>query len=484
MDVNLRTDGKLAEMGAEWGGYTTSKNLAKIGMTKPRLAEELTTYLGTINSKSLAYEEYLRMVTTVKDEITDEPIEQLVYGDAREYATLKRVITENPNKVGYNKETFTMVFDAPLFSQVNTIVGISDMYRIRLLTDGREAYGGWAYKCKVMGSSRRFIPATAILPNSTWTVEGAPVSLYNSEKGAKTNYTSPYKRAFYWSTVSIEDNVPGNMVQRPVTFGWVDENNNKMWTWEDYRSWSNDVNFRNLKNRTLIWGRSNMNEAGGYDDIDEDTGVEIVESSGAVEQIERGNIFYHNEFDIEEFGDQIVKLRLGKNQTDSLHYVVNTGTMGAIKASKQIAEKARDWTKADNTMLFKMGSDLGFGGKFTRYIHPGGIVIDFRVEALLDDQYRTFVAHPDGGNARGYEYIINDMGMTKGKSSMELRYVKSMRNKTVIVKGMRDPFSVNGEGVSEASSTKDAWTERRMSHFMLINKNPKNSMIYRPNIIK
>jgi len=483
-NVNFRTDGKLFSPAPDWTGYTDKRHLATIRQIAPKYGSDILTYIGSVNSSGMAYEEYLRMVTKVNYKDTDDPINYMVYGEGRQFARLIKVISDDANRIGYNKAHFTMVFDAPLFSEVHIIVGNSDRYRVRIEDDGRLAYGGHAYDCTVFGPNNAFVPATEMLAGSTWTKEGAPTPMYNSDKGAKTSYTSPYAITYTWSSVSVEDEVPGNLKHRPVAFAWLDENGNKLTTWELYRTWSNDVEFRLLKNKTLVWGRSNMNEAGGYDDVDNRSGIEIVEGAGSMEQIERGNVVYYNTFDIDEFGEHLLKLRVGKNQSDKMHYVVSTGTYGLIQAHNSIAEKAAAWEKIDNKSIFGSAMDMGFGNRFTRYLHPGGFYIDFRLEPLFDDQYRTPIDHPDGGKARSYEYHVTDLGDTQGEASVELNYVNTMADNLVVVEGMRSPYSPTGAKVTyKATSTKDSWAERRMSHFMLVLKNPRNSLIYRPNIL-
>lgn len=483
-NVNFRTDGILFKPADDWVGYTTKRHLANIRQISPKYGSDVMTFVGTRNGSSMAYEEYLKMITSVKVRETDDPINYMVYGEGRQFARLIKVISEDANRIGFNKGHFVMVFDAPFFSEVHTIVGMSDRYIVRIMSDGTQAHGGWAYDCTVFGPSNAFVPATEMLPGSTWTKEGAPVPMYNSEKGAKTNYTSPYAITYTWSSVSVEDEVPGNLKKRPVAFAWKEEGKT-MWTWEDYRTWKNDLEFRSLKNKTLVWGRSNMNEAGGYDDIDTRSGVEIISGAGSMEQKERGNLLYYNSFDVDELSEQIMKLRVGKGESDIMHYAVSTGTYGMTQASKDIETKASGWEKVDNKSIFGDAMNMGFGHRFTRYIHPGGFILDFRLEPLFDDQYRTPVKHPNGGYARSYEYHIDDLGTTQGESSLELNYVQTAQDLTVIVPGMRNPYSPSdGKGTYQAANTKDAWSERRMSQFMLVNTNPKNSLIFRPNILR
>jgi hypothetical protein len=484
-NVNIRFDGKLFEQAPEWSGYTTKKNLAKVRQIAPKFGSDIMTFIGTANSTSMSYADYLGMITSVEYDETDDPINRMVYGEGRKFARLIKVIAEDMTRIGYNKARFTMVFDAPFFSDVNLIVGMSDRYKVRIVSDQYEAHGGWAYDCEVFGPANFFVPATEMKENSTWTKEGAPVPLYDSMKGARTSYTSPYAITYDWSSVSTEDSVPGNLKSRPVAFAWLNENGKPMHTWQEYRTWKNDMEFRELKNKTLVWGTSNMNTAGGYDDIDDASGVEIKAGPGIIQQTERGNLYYYNTFDVDEFGDQLLKLRIGKVSSDKLHYVVSTGTRGLVQAHNSIASKASGWEKVDNKSIFGDKLNLGFGNRFTRYLHPGGFYIDFRLEPLFDDQYRTPVKHPDGGYARSYEYHVADLGETQGESSVELHYVNTMADNLAIKTGMRSPYSPTGKKVVyEASSLKDAWTERRMSHFMVIMRNPKNSLIYRPNILK
>ncbi|MCK4500917.1 hypothetical protein KAU11_10485 [Candidatus Babeliales bacterium] len=483
MDTNLRFDGKLFSPGPEWSGYTTAKHLANARMTNPKWGSDIMTYIGTANSKAMSYEHYLKLATNTVYEETDEPINFMVYGDGRRYATLIKYIADDRNRVGINKSRFTLVFDAPFFSDVHLIVGMSDRYKIRMVSDAEETNGGWSYTCEVFGPAASFIPASELIKGSTWSREGAPVPMTDSMKGAKTSYSSPYAITFDWSSVSTQDDVPGNMKTRPVAFAWKNEDGSEDWTWEDHRTFKNDMHFQDLKATTLVWGTSNRNSAGDVDDIDERSGQEIIQGSGIVQQMERGNLHYYNTFDIEEFTEHLLSLRVGKKATDITRYVVSTGTRGLVQAHNSIKAQANGWEKIDNESIFGTREKLGFGQSFTRYLHPAGFEVDFRLEPMLDDDSRTRVPHPKGGYARSYEYHVMDLGQTNGEDNVSMHYVKDMVDTMAILKGFRNPYSPTGERVvQEVASLKDAWSERRMSQFMAVIKNPKNTMIYRPNI--
>lgn len=483
MNTVMRYDGVLFKPAPDWSGYTTMTNLAKIRQLAPKYGSDIMTYVGTANSEALSYESYLKMIGNTIYDVTDEPIIRMVYGDGRKFARLIKYISSDAVKVGINKSKFVMVFDTPFFSDVHTIVGLNDRYKIRIVSDPREYEGGWAYDCQTWGPASSHIPPTELKAGGTWTKEGAPVPMYDSMKGAKTSYTSPYALTYDWSSVSVQDDIPGNMKHVPVAFAWK-EDGKEMYTWELYRTWKNDQHFQELKNKTLVWGTSNKNAQGGVDDIDERSGVEIKSGSGIVEQIERGNLHYYNSFDIDELGELLLTLRVGKSSSDKLHYVISSGTRGLMQAHKEIEAKATGWQKVSNESIFGDRMNLGFGHRFTRYLHPGGFTIDFRYEPLFDDQYRTPVKHPSGGLARSYEYHIMDLGQTQGEDSVELHYIEAMADNLGVLPGMRSPYSPTGAKNSYiVGSLKDAWSERRMSQFMAIVRNPKNALIYRPNVL-
>lgn len=485
MNVNLKTNGKLFEPAPEWSGYTTNKHLGMIRQIEPKWGSTVMMYVETANSSSLSYENYLKLVTNVIYDKTDDPINYMIYGEGRKNVALIRYKAEDMNRVGINKTRFTMTFESAYFSDVTLIVGMNDKYKVRIVSDPIPDGSYATYECEVFGSASSFIPASEMFTGGTWSREGAPVPMYDSMKGAKTSYSSPYARTSTWSSVRTQDDVPGNMKTRPVAFAWKGENGKVMTTWEDYRSYKNDIFFSELKNKTLVWGTTNVNEAGGYDDIDERSGVEIVQGSGVVQQMEQGNVHYYNTFDINELGEKILSLRVGKTTTDKTHYTVSTGTHGLMQAVDEIANKAKGWTQVNNSVIWGDKEDLGFGARFTRYLHPAGFYIDFRVEPMLDDNSRTPLVHPKGGYAREYEYHIMDLGQTEGSNNVELHYVNDMADQFSIVEGLRSPFSPSGPKVTQrVNNMKDAWTETRMSQFMVVMKNPKNTLIYRPNIVR
>jgi len=485
----IRTDGVLFRPAEGWSGMTEKNNLAKLRLLKPEWGSSIMTQLESINSQGMSYENYLKsVVSEVGIKKTDDPINYMVYGEGDKNAKLMGYKADNPNKVGFNKSRFLMYFDKPLFSDVHVIVGMDDRYRVRVVSDPRSEGSLYVYECEVFGPADDFIPASELRIGGKWSRDGAPVPLSKSKKGAKTYYSSPYAIQFNWSSVRIEDEVPGNMKNRPVAFSWKVKTKGgikTVSTWEQYRTWKNDLHFSELKNKTLLWGRSNRNADGGYDDIDEKSGEEIIQEAGYVQQVERGNLKFYNSFDIEEFSDHILQSREGKDMSDKTHYVVSTGTHGLIQAHSSIVEKigALGWEPVDNISISGTKENAGFGTRFTRYMHPGGFYIDFRYEPMLDDNTRTPKLHPNGGYARSYEYHVMDLGQTQGENNVEINYVESAQDLNAVVSGIRNPFSPGlSKNMQQVASGTDAWTEHRMSQFMIAIKNSKDAMIYRPNV--
>lgn len=485
MNLNFRTDGKLFEQAPEWSGYTTKTHLARIRQIAPKWGSDIMTYIETANSSALSYENYLKAVTKVVYDKTDDPINFMIYGEGKKNVALIRYKAEDMNRVGINKTRFTMTFESAYFSDVMLIVGMNDKYKVRIVSDPIQDGSYATYECEVFGSASSFIPANELTAGTTWSREGAPVPMFDSMKGAKASYSSPYARTFTWSSVRTQDDVPGNMKSRPVAFAWKEgegKGTKVMTTWEDYRTYTNDMLFSELKNKTIVWGTTNVNESGGYDDIDSRSGVEIVMGSGIVQQMEQGNVHYYNTFDIDELSEKILALRVGKTTSDKTHYVVSTGTRGLMQAVSQIADKAKGWVPVNDSVIWGDKESLGFGTRFTRYLHPAGFYIDFRLEPMLDDSSRTPLKHPNGGYVREYEYHVMDLGQTTGTDNVELHYVDSMADQFSVVEGLRSPYSATGAKVTQrVNNSKDAWSEHRMSQFMVVMKNPKNTLIYRFN---
>jgi len=470
-----------------WSGLTTKNNLLKIRAIEPKWADETLTYVQSVNSSGMAMEEYLKKALGNNVEVmdSDDPINYRVYGESKGNTKLTSYRADDMNRAGLGKSRFTMVFADPLFSEVHEIVGMNDRYRVKVIDGPAQEGTNYAYLCEVFGPADSFIPASELRAGTLWSRDGASVPLTRSMKGAKAYHTSPYAITFNWSSTRTEREAGGDMANRPVAFSWKDDKGNTLTTWEHYDTWVNDLHFRELKNKTILWGRDNMNKTGGYDDVDRHSGEKIIQGPGLVQQMERANLNYYNTFDIDEFSDHILRLRVGKKSTDKTHYVVSTGTYGALQAHNAIAEKAQGWTLVDNKVVFGTNENMGYGNSFKRYMHPSGFYIDFRVDPMLDDEYRTPVRHPAKGYARSYEYHIMDLGQTSGESNIKLNYVKSAQDITGVLKGLRSPYTPTGAYVKdEVASLKDGWTESRMSQFMVVVKNPNNTMIYRPNILK
>jgi len=481
-------NGTIYRPSADWSGRTDKNNLLKIRAIKPELGDELLVYLHSLNTGGMALDTYLKkylddkVIYTDNDDVVTATIFGMVKGNTR----LISYEAHDRNRVGLNKAEFKLVFADPLFSEVHDIVGMNDRYKVKVMSDAKQEGTGYAYICTVMGGNDNYIPASELTAGTLWSRDGASVPMTRSRKGAKASYTSPYKRSYNWSSTRTENEAGGDMAKRPIAaFTLVDDKGKSFNYWEDYDTWVNDLHFKELRNKTLMFGRDNQNAQGGYDDIDRHSGEEIVTGSGLMEQMERANLNYFNQFDIDEFSSLLMRLNRGKKNTDKIHYLVSTGREGLMAAHNAITEKARGWTLVDNKAIFGERESLGYGNSFRRYYHPSGFTVDFRLEPMFDDDSRTPVRHPVRGYARSYEYHIMDLGETSGESNVELRYVGNARDINVIQPGLRDPYTGNlNEAHRVVVSAVDGWVEHRMSQFMVIIKNPLNTLIYRPDSLR
>ena len=480
----------------EWGGLTTKNHLGAIFGIDHQKASNLVTMVFQANSAYVDLGTYLQSIATPLYLDTDDAFvwDLMAKGDKNiplQACLIDGVEATVTDRVGFNYSEFTFVFAEPYFFDVNIIVGHRQEYQIQILDDPMPYNTMWAYRCQlVTGDPNLFIPFEELV-GKRYSKLFSGVESTMSKKGGKVNYTSPFKMKNYFSRIRMQDDVPGNMISRPmgVTIGvkGKDGSIKKTNLWQDVRDWTFEEEYRKEKNNMLYYARLNRAADGTFKNKGK-SGFEYEQGAGLLQQIEASSLAFYpvNGFNIKTFVNILLDLSINRLAKDKRKFLVRTGERGMIQASEAIARYGEQFftpiASMNQFISVAANGDASFKGQFKSFKGPNGVEFEFVVDPMKDDTTTHKILHPMGGPAESYTYDIYDIGTTDGEPNLRLVYQKGMEDIKGYEPGLRNPFSPQGAMSIMANST-DAYTHHRMFIGGAMVKDPTKCFRYKCNLL-
>ncbi len=411
---------------------------------------------------------------------------------AKAEAILGTTVTAG-TQTGLNFADFYLYFFEAYFTDVNQIVGERlEVYPIRVLEDPVNVGGLWRYRCNLnTGDASLFIPYDELVEGKRFSKDFSPVEQELSVKGGGVHYTFPYKMMNAFTMIRMQDTIPGNMIERPVKFSWVDPVSKKMMTtWMDYRSYELEMQYQDEINHMIMYSTTNKSSDGKYVQRGK-SGRVLQMGAGIKQQMEAANYNTYNSFDIKKFTEMLLDLTVGKSVMGQREVTVLTGEWGMYQFHEALEDYTALYTPArDNYRIYAGGkgvsgamAPMGFRGQFLEYIGPNGIKVNIVHDALKDDFARNKIYYPGGqGLAESRVYEILNMGTSDGKPNIQKVALAKFGDIRGYEPGLRDPFTI-GKTNRIMSNPKDAWTEHRAYTGGAIVYDPTRTATYKPIIL-
>lgn len=479
-----------------WTGITSRNHIGNIYRNAPQKASSLMTRIYQQNFGQ-DLDSYLEMFGSKQLETNDDFEWDLIGTAKRNVPLVEAQINGNTvsagDKPGLNHTEFELVFPEYHFTDVNLIVGEkNEDYPLRIL-DEPTPYGNyWKYRVQLMlGDPSAFVPVDELAEGKRFSKEWSPVEPTLSQKGGGISFTSPLKMRNAFTQIRLEHTTPGDMINYPMGTAFRGQDGKLYKTWTQYEDFEFERQFREERNRALMFSRSNRDEHGNYHQAGK-SGNMLKQGSGIREQMEAANTTYYNHFDIDFLANVLIDLSEGKLRKDTREFVLLTGERGALKFHQALQDKAQTFQPLQNTSRIyskkgqgsmsytKMG--LGYGGQFIEFQGPNGIKVNLQIEQLYDDRERNKIYHPDGGVAESHRFDILDVGTMDGEPNIQKVHPRGQWDILGYEPGLRNPFSPNGK-YSAMSNPVDGYKIHRSSIFGTMVKDPSRTASLIPNIL-
>ncbi len=476
-----------------WAGITDKNHLGAMFGANPQQASKMITRIAQTNF-GLDLDSYLDQFDPMYLDTDDDFTWDLVGSGKKNVPLVEARIAGTAvtatDTAGLNWAEFEMVFPEQWFTDEHVIVGHkNEKYQLQIQADPKPEGINWIYRVKLItGDPLLFVPFEELSGNTRWSKDYSLVEQKLSKKGGGINFTSPFKMRNAFSMIRSEQTCAGNMINRPLGTMWKDDTGKEHTTWTQYEDWELEKQFREDKNRLVMFSKANKKDDGSYANYGKSGNVKK-QGAGLRQQMEASNTVSYNTFNIDFLIDVLLELSEGKLPTDKREFVMLTGERGAVQFSDAIENHSQLFTKMDDGSRIYSASSangakmpLGYGGQFVEYMGPQGIKVTLKVHSLYDDRERNKEYHPNGGVAESYRYDILDIGTSDGEPNIRKVYVKGMDDMMGYETGLRNPFSPTG-GRNIMTTSTDGYKMHRGSTCGVMVKDPSRTATLLPNIL-
>jgi hypothetical protein len=465
-----------------WSGLTTSNHLNSIFQNKPQPATDIMRRIHTTNY-GMDLDSQLAMYPAKYLKTDDDFTWELIGSGKKNLPLIEARLTPTGSAVavgdqaGAQVTSFYLIFPERIFTVQQTIVGHkNEAYQCQIVNDPVADGSNWRYEVRLITNDPDlFVPVDELAPGKRWSREWSLVTNTLSTRGGGIHFESPFAMRNTFTMIRMQHTMAGNMINRPFATKFK-VNNPKTKKLEDFTTWMQyedfvfDQQFRQEKNRLLMFARSNRATDGTYYNRDNNGHIEA-QGAGIRQQMEASGTEYYSTFTIQLITDILMDLSEGKLPTDERHFVARTGERGAVQFHYALQDYAQLFVPSQETMrIFKSSENggmkgvqgaMGYRGQFLEYVGPQGIKFSISVDSMYDDRERNKILHPDGGVAESYRYDIMDIGTNGGIPNVQKFYVEGSEDIWGYQPGLRDPFSPTGAKNRIMAHATDGYTVHR-----------------------
>ncbi len=469
-----------------WNGINYSDSIARIFGRAPQPAADVMVDL-------LAYryggnmESFIKRFP-VKEYETDDPYYWDVFqGDGEQYPLVKAldstgtlITTASTGVTGENGQLFTLYFEKRVGVKRDVIVGnLNEKYLMYIVEEPALVGGLWETQVQLMGGNTTGIPVERLCPGELFTYEYTPVERDFSTAVGTVRHRTTGRMTNDWTTIRKDHKVGGNLLDAKIMVGYPEFGPDGKFTGKVSNRWMHKEDmefqrqFRDEKNRAIVWGRNNQTASGEYINTGNSGGT-VQMGAGLYELLGSGKKVVFSGEPTMDMIERALRDVCGDGvPMEERCFVINTGQVGAKIISRMISQTTAGWTplfQADAGQLGVINKTksnvnpvaLAAGFQFTEFRAACGVRVRVNViPSVYDQRDRNSKILIDGEPAMSRRMDIIYCGAHDGgeatDTNVQICQIKGKPEMHGILRGFRDPYTglINNEnmGTSEDSST-------------------------------
>lgn len=480
---------------SSWNGISYTDSIARIFNRAPQPASDVMVDL-------LAYryggnmESFLRQFP-IKEFDTTAPYFWDITQSAEEQFPLVKALdstgvlitTSSTGVTGANGSIFTLYFEKRIGVKGDVIVGnLNEVYPQIIVSEPVQVAGLWEVQVQLMAGNTTGIPVERLLPGELYTYEYSPVEKEFSRETGTVRHRDSGRITNEWTTIRKDHKVGGELLTEKMWVGYPEFDMNGKPTGKVSNRWMHreemefQRQFRDEKNRALVWGRSNMTDKGEYINTGKSGGV-ITQGAALFELLESANrISFSGKPTMDMINKAIYQLCDDGVPIEERAFVINTGLVGAEIFHEMVLSTLSGWTlmqinaeavgAINKTKSVLNEAALAAGFQFVEFRAACGARVRVNViPSVYDDRARHSKILIDGRPAMSRRMDIiycgakNDGGTTD--TNVQIAQVKGHPEYHSYHSGFRNPWT--GEAnVGYTGTLEDAATFTKFAQFGVI----------------
>jgi len=437
-----------------WGKLTRESHLANLGYSQTQVSKTIERLVDL----EIGSDNFVNFVEQLPVyELNEEgPYRYALQGlEERNFPLIKATMDEagsvavtDAHKAGYKGSSFYMWFEGDPFDVTGTLTSSHpEQIMLRIAEPGVQVglYTRYRVQLVDLATSENFVPASEVATGTRWVQNFGLVEQEFSIRGVTVSHGSHFELQNSTSTIRINYEVPGNMINKgvnaPLIWEFVSDDGKRFKAWLPKLEYDFNKQFRRQKALLMLYGKATtLGDTPSL--LKGESGNTIKAGLGLYQFMNSGNVKHYNKFDIDNFAKFILDITYNMVGQSKRKIVVTTGEYGLYQAHKSLSDKAKGYAWLQSGHNFKVqGNTVTLDeGQMMKYVFVNGIEISFMLDKMKDNTVYHTMMHPSGGPVTSYIYDIYDFGTTDGKPNVQQIKVKDYEELYAYIPGMRDPY--------------------------------------------
>lgn len=431
-------------------GLTQANHLSTFFLTEPSLASEVVT---RVYNKRNDYKNALSFLTTGMGRTKE--LDNVVYrwplaGDSEKAVPIsisQATYGDGGSTPGIAGTTFRVAVPEKWFTVGDVIVPDDTRYAMRVMEEVTSPDGiNYVLVCQLLTKdASAYIPPALLETGRELSKDYNIVEHDMSRTSGDTHYATPFWMQNYMTTHRKMYSVSGAAQSKVLVISMMDPASKKVSnTWVKYAEWEFYAQWMDEIERSLIYGKSNVNSTNGVTNMRGASGNEIYSGAGLEDQIAPANKRYYTSLTEQVIRDFMDDLAYNGTVDGPRTYVALCGRQFMNLFDQAMKASASRLLTTDTKFITGSGQELALGGQFIQYTGLNGDKIILKECPLYNNVVRNRKLNPQTNKpVESYKATFINFKMNQGSESNVTKvYTKGREMASSYIEGLCSPYGM------------------------------------------
>lgn len=432
-------------------GLTQANHLSTFFLTEPALASEIVT---RVYNKNNDYKNALSFLTTGMGRTKE--LDNIIYkwplaGDSEKAVPIsisQATFGDGGSTPGILTTTFRVAVPEKWFTIGDVIIPDDSRYSMRVMEEVKQDAGSGDYVLVlqlITKDPNAYVPPALLETGRELSKDFNIVEHDSSRTSGETHYATPFWMQNVMSTHRKMYSVSGAAQSKVLVIALMDPNSKKTsTTWVKYAEWEFYAQWMDEIERSLIYGKSNINGTNGVTSMKGASGNEIYSGAGLEDQIAPANKRYYTTLSEQVIRDFMDDLAYNGTEDGPRNYIALCGRQFMNEFDKAMKRSSSAFNTVDTKFITGSGQELALGGQFITYTGLNGDKITLKECPLYNNVVRNRKLHPQTGKpVESYKATFMNFKIGSGGESNVMKvYNKGREMASSYIEGLCSPYGM------------------------------------------